>query len=205
MRGFCGSMLNTIHLMRSRMYALALLLVGLAITAYLIGDIAPARNLAQLGALILIPMLTIWTVNCSNSSKWNIFEQSWSTSSIVMIVSRYVLFALINLIVSFLWYLSPIFDGDYRNLVHTIGAAYLALSIYYPMLHLLKAEKGELGELIFIISILGSIFGLGWFSLRFGTTFTMLLVVGIYIISLGLSVGFSCFHKGKTTWVIRLI
>ena len=197
MRGFCGSVLNTMHLMRNRMYAMVLLLVGLAITVYLIGDIAPARNLAQLGALILIPMLTIWTVNSSSNSKWNVFEQSWSTSPVVMIVSRYILFAIINLITSFLWYLSPLFDGDYGNLVHTMGSAYLALAIYYPILHLLKAEKGEMGELIFIVSILGSIFGLGWFSLRFGSMLTMLLVVGIYIISLVLSIGFSCFHKER--------
>ena len=197
MRGFCGSVLNTIHLMRNRMYALALLFVGLAIIVYIIGDIALARNLAQFGALVLIPMLTIWTANSSHNSKWNVFEQSWSTSPVVMIVSRYILFAVINLIASFLWYLSPLFDGDYRNLVHTMGSAYLALAIYCPVLHLLKAEKGEMGELIFIVSILGSIFGLGWFSLRFEAAYTMLLVVGMYILSLGLSVGFSCFHKGR--------
>ncbi|MCL2215855.1 MAG: hypothetical protein FWB91_02420 [Defluviitaleaceae bacterium] len=199
MRGLYGSMLNVLHLMRTRTLVIALLLAGAAIAAYLVGNVSYARNAAQLLVLVFIPLVTVWTARLSYSSKWNIFEQSWSASLTVMIVSRYIIFALINLIMSVLWYLSPLFDGDYGNLVHTMGSAYLTLAIYYPIMYLLRGEKGDLDQIIFMASMVGSILGLGWFAIRFGSEYTIVLVVSAYLISLGLSIGFNRFHKGRAT------
>lgn len=197
MKELYGSMINILYLTLDRTLVLVLLLTGVAIITYIGLDVAEARNLAQLLVLVIIPLLTVWTARSAYASKWNIFEQSWSTSPAVMIISRYMVFAVINLINSFLWYLSPLFDGSYKNLVHTMGSAYLVLAIYYPIMYLFRGERGDLDQIIFMGSVFGSIFGLGWFSIQFGLTPTLFLVAGVYLISSILSIGFSNFRKGR--------
>ena len=197
MRGIYGSMLNVLYLMLNRTLLVALVLTAGTVGAYIIGGVAPARNLSQLLVLVFIPMLTVWTARISYSSKWNIFEQNWSASPVIMIVSRYILFALINLIVSVVWYFSPLYDDNFWNLVHTMGSAYLTLAIYYPIMYMLRGEKGETDQLIFILAISGSIFGSAWLGMRFGQSFMVMLFVSAYIISLGLPIVFSSLHKGR--------
>jgi len=184
MKSLYGSILNILFLMFSRTLLLLILLIVAAIGIYLIGEIDSARGIAQLLVLVIFPLLTVWTARSSYSSKWNIFEQSWSTSPVIMVISRYILFALINLIVSFFWYMSLLFDGNYRNLVHTMSSAYLAMAIYYPIMYLLRGERGDLDQIIFIASVLGAIFGLGYFINLFGESIGLVLVGVTFIISM---------------------
>ena len=197
MKSLYGSILNIIYLMLDRTFVLVLLLTGVAIVTYVGFDIAYARNVAQLLVLFGIPLLSVWTASNAYNSKWHIFEKNWSTSPAMMIISRYMLFAIMNLIVSFLWYLSPLFDGSYTNLVHTVGTVYLVLAIYYPIMHLLKGERGDLDQFIFMFAIGGAIGGLGRFAVQFGSTATLFFVAGVYIVSLLLSITFYNFHKGR--------
>jgi len=197
MRGLYGSMLNIVYLMCNRMLVLTLAVAAVAIAAYVVGNIAPARNLSQLAVLVFIPLMTVWTARSSYNSKWNIFEQNWPTSPTVTIISRYILFAAINLVVSILWYLSPLYDGSFTNLVHIMGSAYLTLAIFYPIMYLLRSEKGDADQSIFLIAIMGSFFGSGWVGNQFGMTPQVMLYVVAYLVSLVLSIGFCRLHRGR--------
>ena len=197
MKGLYGSMLNIVHLMLNRTMLVVIAVAGVAVATYLVGEIEQARNVSQLTVLVIFPLLTVWTARSSYASKWNVFEQSWNISSFVMVVSRYILFAIINLLMSMLWAVSPMFDGSYTNLVHTVGSAYLTLAIYYPIMYMLRGEKGDLDQIIFIVSMFGSVFGAAWFGIRFGMLPMTLLIALVYVVSLILSVGFCNFHKGR--------
>lgn len=197
MRGFYGSILNMGYLMLTRTMVLTLLAAAAAIATYLIGGVEMARVLAQWLVIVIFPMLTVWTARIAYASKWHIFEQSWPVSPAVMIISRYVLFAIIAFIVGVAWYFSPMFDGSFENLVHTIGSAYGALAVYYPLMYLLRGEKGDLDQILFIGTVIGAITGLGRFAIRFGTTPMVLLVAAAFFVSLVLSVGFNRLHKGR--------
>ncbi|MCL2188315.1 MAG: hypothetical protein FWC16_04535 [Defluviitaleaceae bacterium] len=115
----------------------------------------------------------------------------------MMIIARYMLFALLTLVVSAVWFVSPLYDGYWKNLVHTIGSAYMALAIYYPVMYLLRGEKGDIDKFIFMAAMLGSLFGLARLVALFGTA-AMLGVIGVaYVASFGLSVGLERFWQGR--------
>ena len=198
-RGVAGSILNMLHLARCRAMMCIFLLSVAAIAAYFISGNEHFRFVAQWFVLVLMPFVAVWTARISYSTKWNTFERSWPVSRTLMIVSRYIALLVMILGLTGLWFISPLFDGSYTNLAHTSASAFLTLAIYYPILHLVRGERGDLDTFIFIAASFGSIYALGMLMPRFGTGFGLVLVGAVYLVSLGLSVGFSALHRGRAS------
>jgi hypothetical protein len=198
-KGIFGSMLNILLLMLNRMLLFVLIIAGVLIAVYITGDNDIFRVLAQICVVVFVPFITVWTARTSYNTKWNTFERSWPVSQTVIVISRYILFVVINLVIALLWLVSPFFDGNHLALVQTAASAYLALAIYYPFLYMMRAGRGDLDTLILTVSAMGSIYGLGHFMRVFGENVGLIMVGIAYIVSLGLSIGFNFYHKGRAT------
>jgi len=203
MRGIAGAVLNNILLMKTMGMFLCILVALAALVAYLITNNEIVHQVSMMVFLLLIPLTTLNSSNIAFDSKWNNVEKSWSVSRFTMIASRYIIYVTISLILSALWVLSPLHDGNLHNIADFMMLVLLIGALYYPTMYLLNSDH-NMGIIVIIIAAF-----LGWIVLDLvarllnhswenGFSFVLLgAVCGVYLVSLALSSAFNWFHMGR--------
>jgi len=189
--------------MKTKGMFLCIVLALSAMVVYLATDNAVSRQVSILVFLLLIPLATLNASNVSFDHKWNRIEKLWAVSSFTMIVSRYIIYAAISLLLSALWVLSPLHDGNMQNIADFVTLVLLTGAVYYPTMYLLNSDH-NLGLLFIIFSAVIGFIALSRIAMLLdhswadGFNLVMLgMVCGFYVVSLTLSVIFNRFHMGR--------
>jgi len=185
MKNFYGAVLNNVHLMLNKA-VIVLIAITLPASGIGIAGVWEAQMASQLLALVIIPLAAVLSARTSFNSSWNTFENKWATSPKIMIISRYLLFAVVYFIVSFLW--QPLFIGNAEEQLLIVCSVYLILAVYYPIMYLTRKYSFEF-DITFFIFISTGVSILVWqMTNRFESIVVVLVTVWVYVLSAILSV-----------------
>ena len=202
MRGLTGALINNIQLMKNRIMGLFALAALASVVLYFVTDVEHFRTAALL-SLVVIPICAMGSATISFNSKWTAFERIWDVSPVVMILSRYITFVVISLVLCGLWIISPLHDGDWQNILDAVTIVLATGALYYPLSYGLNADKEEINNFVLMGSVAGAFWGGGELARHFfsgheyPSVVFFTVVLGIYLVSLVLSVAFNRFHMGR--------
>ena len=205
MKGFYGLLLNHLHMMRTKYVGIFLLALPVCFIGYLITDEPVFVSFMMISLVAFIPLYAMDSAHASFVNKWNAFEKSWNIAPHLMVISRYVIFIILNLLCTALWLASP-FHGLYdEELMSNTGVlilvAHLTCITYLPILYLLNPGKVNIATVMFGAAAIGAVTlcFLVVIPLADGRLlFKIAIVAALYVVSAALTMIFNNIHRGRT-------
>ncbi|MCL2215856.1 MAG: hypothetical protein FWB91_02425 [Defluviitaleaceae bacterium] len=205
MRGLKGAAINHMHLMNTRNFGLYLLITAFIFAIYLIVGEPVFLATTQILFLGTLPLGVLEASEVSFASKWTSFERAFAISQVSQVLARYVIFIIVSLILAALWFVSP-FHAVYEEQVAMMGIGFMLLwaqltcIVYFPIMYLLNPNKKSTSTVI-LLSAAGGAIALNLFVIaplaEDSPWITIAIVVGLYVISVALSIIFNNFHRGR--------
>ena len=201
-----GTMINCLHLLRNRSFAIYLLATAACLVGYLTTSVPILIICTKLFFLTVIPLGVLESSQASFTSKWDIFGRSWGISSHFMVLSWYIIFICVSLICAIIWIILPFHETHEVHIVQNTDFlllwVHLTCIAYLPIMYLLNPRKNAVGTVIFLAA-LGGTGLLNYFIFTLGVEGNLLLTVavvaGLYVISATFSIIFDNIHRGRAT------
>ena len=202
MRGLCGLLLNHLHLMRTKYVGIFLLAVPVCLIGYLITNEPVFISFLKMSLVAFIPIYAMDSAHASFVNKWNAFEKSWSISPRLMVLSRYIVFIILNLLCTALWLASPFYGRYEEELFGNTGVfiliAHLTCITYLPIVYLLNPGKVSAATVMFAAAAAGAVllcFHVVIPLANGSLLFKIVIVAALYVISAALTMIFNSIHR----------